>query len=168
MRTRSIAGSSMFVGSSMLLLVSCGGGAAEPTSAEQGGSGGEAAAAAPSWAQMDHAQRARFMAEVVVPEMRAIFQEVDAQRFADFGCPTCHGANAQEVSFAMPNGIAPLDRSNMQQYFESTEPIAVAMRERVWPRMGQLLGEPLYNPETHTGFSCFDCHGVQGAEAREP
>lgn len=160
----------------VMVLAGCGGGAAESAAGET--AGGEAAGSAtaggetaggetawPAWADMTREQRGQYMAQVVVPAMRPVFQGVDAERYADFGCATCHGENARDVGFQMPNGVAPLDHASIPQIFASDEPLAVVMREQVWPQMGQLLGQELYDPETHQGFSCFNCHADGSAQA---
>lgn len=146
-------------------LAGCGGGA---TSAEQGagaGTGGGEAAGGTSvaWDDMTDEQKGQYMTDVVMPEMRRLFQEHDAEEYAEFSCATCHGANAREVEFEMPNGLAPLDPAAVPGMFQSEHPGAVFMTQRVWPRMAELLGEPLYDPQTHEGFSCFDCHATATA-----
>ena len=105
------------------------------------------------------------MAEVVVPAMQPIFEERDATRYADFGCATCHGANAHDVAFHMPNGIHPLTHADITATFQSTEPSATWMTQRVWPEMARLIGEPQFNPETGEGFSCMNCHANAEAAA---
>ena len=148
-------------------LMSCGGGSQATEGegdGEAGSSGSEASASAerPDWDAMDHQQRAQFMAEVVVPEMQTLFAEFDGERFAEVSCATCHGANAREVAFHMPNELAPLDPTQIPAMFASEEPMHVFMTRTVWPRMGELLGEELYDPERGTGFSCRGCHGTIG------
>lgn len=144
----------------VLVLASCGGSssATEGSGEGTGTTGGGETATRPAWDDMTPEQRGQFMADVVMPEMRAMFQEHDAARYAEFSCATCHGANAHDVGFHMPNGLAPLDPANIPAMFESTDPGAVFMTQRVWPRMAELIGEPLYDPATHEGFSCLNCH----------
>jgi hypothetical protein len=159
---------------SCLLVLTCGcGGSGGGQTSEGGGtqgagSGSEttASASGPStpWDEMTSEQKGQYMAEVVMPEMRRLFQEHDAEEYADFSCATCHGDNAHDVGFRMPNGLAPLDPAQIPAMFQSDHPGAVFMTQRVWPRMGELLGEPLYNPETHEGFACLNCH-ANGAPA---
>jgi hypothetical protein len=119
---------------------------------------GSEMAARPAWDDMTLEQRGHYMAEVVMPEMRPIFQEHDATRYADFGCATCHGANAHEVQFHMPNGLHPLDHAAIMATFQSTDPSATWMTQRVWPRMAELIGEPQFDRETGQGFRCTNCH----------
>ena len=157
------------------LLAACGG--AEETSAEgadEPTAGDEAEAttteaegpalAEMAWQDVPEDLRGRWMSEVVVPTMEPLFQEHDPERFAEFGCPTCHGENAREVQFQMPNGIAPLDPAAVPAMFESDQPMAQFTTQTVWPRMGELLGEELYDMETGEGFSCFHCHGRAESE----
>lgn len=150
-----------------MALAGCGGGAeaneddGPPDGQETAGGDQAAAAEAPvAWADMSHEQRGAFMAETVMPEMQAMFQEFDGERFAEFNCATCHGENAREVNFEMPNGVAPLDPAQIPGMFQSDQPMAQFMTQRVWPRMAELLQEPPYNPETHEGFSCLHCHAT--------
>ncbi len=144
------------------LAAGCGGSAA--SSEEASGSGETSGAEATSGAahvafrDMTPEQRGEYMHDVVVPTMRELFQAQDPERFANFSCRTCHGENAREVNFHMPNGLHPLTHEQIEAAFQSEEPMAVFMTRQVWPRMGELLGEPLYNPETREGFSCMNCH----------
>lgn len=125
------------------------------------------ASAAPqvAWSSMTPEQKGEFMRERVMPEMRTMFQAHDARRFESFTCATCHGANAREVNFHMPNGIAPLDPTQIPGMFASQDPMHVFMTQRVWPRMTEMLGAQPYNPETHQGFGCLGCHGMRAPAA---
>jgi hypothetical protein len=148
---------------SVLVVLGCGpsaGTSSDTTSSDAPSAettGGETGAR-PAWADMTHEERGHYMAEVVVPEMRTIFQEHDATRYADFGCATCHGANAHEVAFHMPNGLHPLDHAAIMATFQSSDPSATWMTQRVWPRMASLIGEPQFDPQTSVGFRCTNCH----------
>lgn len=157
------------LGCLLVLVAGCGGGGATSESTEaQASSGSETASSERrmAWHDMNDEQKGQFMAEVVMPEMRQLFQEHDAEEFADFSCRTCHGENAREVGFHMPNGLHPLSHDQIMATFASDHPGAVFMTQRVWPRMAELLGEPLYNPETQQGFSCLNCHGsAEGGES---
>src|SRR5204863_3505383 len=65
----------------------------------------------PTWAELDRPERLAFMTDEVEPMMRAIFQERDPQRFAAFGCPSCHGPDPEGSDYAMPAflGALPLE-----------------------------------------------------------
>lgn len=149
-----------------VLLGACGGPAAPAE--EQGGeptSGAEQAEErSVAWSEMTHEQKAEYMATVVVPRMRPLFQAFDAEEFAEFGCATCHGENAREVGFEMPNGLHPLDPAQLPAMFQSDDPevqrVAQFMGGQVVPTMAELLGQPPYDPETHQGFGCLGCHAT--------
>ena len=113
-----------------------------------------------TWADMNHDQRMAYMRETVMPEMKALFVEFDGERYADFGCGTCHGEDAREVGFEMPNGLAPLDPAHIPDIFQSERPMAVFMTQKAWPKMAELLDEPLFDPEVGEGFSCMNCHAT--------
>lgn len=149
-----------------VLLGACGG----PAPAEEQ-QGGEATSGAEqveeqrvAWSEMTHEQKAEYMATVVVPRLRPVFQAFDAEEFAEFGCPTCHGENAREVGFRMPNGLHPLDPAQLEAMFASDDPevqrVAQFMGGQVVPAMAELLGQPPYDPQTHQGFGCFGCHAT--------
>lgn len=134
------------------------------TAGGESGGGTTAAAGGPTvpWAQMNHDQKMEYMEHTVMPEMRRMFQEFDGQRFANFTCRTCHGANAREVNFHMPNGISPLNPAQIPGMFQSQDRMHVFMTQRLWPRMTAMLGAQPYNPQTHQGFGCLGCHGMAG------
>ena len=159
----------------LIAAIGCGGGSAEtetPAETEEATtetSGGETSTEAAgtetvavAFDDLSREEQFAFMRNTVMPEMTAMFQEFDAERYADFSCFTCHGDNAEEVGFEMPNGIAPLNPEHIPAMFESERPMAVFMTQRVWPRMTEMLGEAPYNPETHEGFGCLGCHGMEG------
>jgi len=147
---------------SVLALLGCGGGGSASsdttttTTAEPTTTGGAAEHVA--WDDMTHEQRGHFMAENVMPAMRPLFQNHDATRYAEFSCATCHGANAQEVNFAMPNGVHPLTHADITATFQSQDPSATWMTQQVWPEMARVMGEAPFDPATGEGFSCMDCH----------
>lgn len=108
-----------------------------------------------SFDEMTAPERMQHMKTVVAPHMAKVFQEADAEKYAKFGCSGCHGPGAKEGNFEMPNAaLPPLNKEEMDAHPEATK----FMAERVVPEMAKLLGEEPYNPETHEGFGCFDCH----------
>lgn len=148
-------------------LVSCGGGDAETQELEtEETSGAEASASAEGseptdelhFDDMSHDQQMAYMREVVMPEMATLFREYDAEEFAEFTCATCHGENAREVHFHMPNGLDPLPPSQIGAIVGSGRPMPTFMAETVLPRMAELLHEQPYDPATHEGFGCLGCH----------
>lgn len=121
------------------------------------------------WTEMDTNERRRYMAEHVLPTMAELFTDFDAERYADFSCTTCHGDNAGAVGFHMPNRLPllwPSGTPEQRRMVELQPDMARFMFNRVLPTMTQLLGQPAWNNEEKTGFSCFNCH--PHAEIIEP
>jgi hypothetical protein len=61
----------------------------------------------------------------------------------------------------MPSSSLPKLPTELTPVFEKAPEVAKFMAEQVVPQMAKLLGEQPYNPETHQGFGCFDCHQKQ-------
>lgn len=113
------------------------------------------------WARMSHRDKERYMDNVVLPTMTALFQAYDSQHYARVTCATCHGENARRVHFHMPNSLPALPAFGTEaaQRMMNEHPRMVRfMRERVVPVMARLLGETPYDPQTNRGFGCYDCH----------
>jgi len=111
------------------------------------------------WSAMNFEQRKMYMNDQVKPQMGELF----LPGHPDFNCPTCHGANFQEVKLKMPNTLAPLDPTNMpfNSADEKIKGAADFMAQKVVPRMAGLLNQEPYNAETKTGFGCFGCHATK-------
>lgn len=147
-----------------VLMNGCGGGSEPADESDPSTSSGSESTEDPTWAQMDHEQRETYMQETVTPQMRQLFQEFDAERYAEFNCATCHGENMQDVNFEMPNTLAPLVEAEIPAMFQSEEAMPIFMTQRVFPRMVQLLDAEPYDPQTHQGFGCLGCHATANAE----
>ncbi len=107
------------------------------------------------WDDLEGADRMTFMNDCVVPVMRPIFQTLDSERFADFNCTSCHGADLGGGTYAMPGAIM-LDYPNSDSWPEG---YAEYMGMQVMPAMAELLGTTIFNPETNPdGFQCNSCH----------
>lgn len=142
-----------------LTLLGCGGsskGAKDATGAGEKG--------ATAWKDKTRAQRMDWMGLQVFPKMKSAFKELDGSRFADFKCQTCHSDEMEMLDFKMPNEkIYALPRTNtVQSAREYDEKVTEFMLNTVTPRMAELLDMPVYNPETKTGFGCFNCHPAEG------
>jgi hypothetical protein len=153
----------------LVLMSACGGEEEGPAGAAATDDTSDPSTAAPyvqpgPWDEMNEGQRFEFMREVVVPEMRALFSKVDPA-YAELSCGTCHGENASEVGFSMPNGVAPLDVSEFP-LTESDDPkiagAAKFMAEEVVPAMAELLGREPRSADNPMGFGCFGCHARAG------
>jgi hypothetical protein len=148
------------------------GGGSETTTASAADAGAPPAAELPPmptglhgpahpWAHMNAHDRGRYMNEAVLPAMSALLRAYDPARYAQVTCATCHGANAQQVHFRMPNSLPALHRPGTpaaQHAFQENPRIFQFMGTRVVPAMAQLLGEQPFNMQTHQGFGCAACH----------
>lgn len=147
-----------------VILAACGGPAAEPVEETETTETSGSEEAQIAWADMNQEQRGHYMATVVVPRMRPMFQEFDGEEFAEFNCATCHGDNARDVGFHMPNGLHPLNAQQIPSMFESEDPEVQRVAQfmgGVMTTMAELVGEQPYDPETHEGFSCMSCHAAE-------
>lgn len=142
----------------VLLLAACGSKPATTTTPKEG----EATATLPDtgWESLDHEQRIQFMKQKVVPAMKPIFQNHDAKAFAEFGCKTCHGAQAKEGHFDMPNPKLPKLNFNDMSKFKKED--IEWMEKEVLPTMGKTLGLALYSKDNPKGFGCLACHTMEG------
>jgi hypothetical protein len=111
------------------------------------------------WASMNREQRMQYMQDTVLPNAKALFVEVAPDEYADFNCKTCHGDNAQEVDFAMPNHLPPLPTTDtINAAMAANEGVAKFMLEKVTPGMAGMLGREVISESNPDGFSCFGCH----------
>jgi hypothetical protein len=113
-----------------------------------------------AWKDMNHGERAEFMAKVVMPKMQEEFAAFDAKRYAKITCATCHGSGAKDSSFKMPNGELPKlhAEGGFKKHMDKTPEATKFMMAKVVPEMAKLLGEPTYDPKTQRGFGCMECH----------
>jgi hypothetical protein len=106
------------------------------------------------WADLSFTERIVYMEEIVEPTMRELFQEFDPIEFADFGCETCHGPDATDIEFDLPNGVTPISFP-----LDVSEPgvaeQADFMDEVVKPEMAALVDK---EPFPSGSFGCFACH----------
>jgi hypothetical protein len=111
------------------------------------------------WAQMEHDERLGHMGAVVMPQLQAIFEGHDAERFSTFGCATCHGSGANDGSFAMPNPALPeLDAANLYKKHRKESPDMVKL---MWKKVEPAMGEALAVTYGFGGdISCSSCHIV--------
>ena len=156
----------------LVIAAACGGTPATtsttPKEPEAGAKEGEAAKAGEAatvelpdvpFDKLEHDQRIAFMKQKVVPAMRPIFQNHDS-KYAKFGCQTCHGEQAKEGHFDMPNPKLPkLNFTDMSKF--KKEDIEW-MKTEVMPTMGKILQLPLHSQENPKGFGCLNCHTQEG------
>jgi hypothetical protein len=136
------------------------------------------AAAAPAakidWATMKFDARKKYMKATVLPEMKKVFAAFDPKGFANVTCATCHGKDAAEKKFKMPNPDlpklpGPTDRAGFMAMAEKKPEVVKFMGTQVKPKMASLLGLAEWTPASPTGFACYNCHThEEGAPAAAP
>jgi hypothetical protein len=146
-------------------LLACGGSASDrSTTPEPEGASAHVEPVPPErpWAELSMDERRAHMARHVVPVMSELFAGYDAERFPDVSCGTCHGENAHERGFAMPNpdlpALYPTGSIGQYQTVERFPEGARFMFSQVMPAMQTLLGAESFDPATGEGFSCYGCH----------
>lgn len=122
------------------------------------------------WKDLTKKEKAAYMKAVVLPRMAALLKSIDGEEFAEVKCATCHGADAKEVGFEMPNGLHPLpaDETLMEAARKADPDLAEAMAKKVVPEMARLLGQPPYDPATGQGLGCFACHEKETSRGTAP
>lgn len=131
---------------------------APPSGAKEG----EAAVTLPDvpFDQLDHDQRIAFMKQKVMPGMKPLFQNHDGKKYAEFGCRTCHGEQAKQGHFDMPNGKLPKLNFNDMSKFKKED--IEWMHNDVLPAMAKLVGQEVRSKENPKGFGCTECHTLEG------
>jgi cytochrome c551/c552 len=120
---------------------------------------GEGRAHGTPWSEKTREQKLEWMGLQVLPKMKALFSEYDAERFKDFKCQTCHGADMELVDFKLPNslfGLTKTDPYNAGKDYDA--PMTEFMAKKVVPEMAKLLDTPAYDNATKQGFGCLNCH----------
>jgi hypothetical protein len=143
----------------------CAGSPAPPPAAPQ--------PAAKTWKDMTRQVRGQYMGEVVLPKMKALFQNFDAQHFSVVDCATCHGPGAEDRTFSMPNGALsrlPDNAAGFQALAREKPGWMQFMAKQVRPQMAALLGKEeidMRNPKPDA-FGCRDCHVLGDASGSRP
>jgi hypothetical protein len=154
---------SLFAG---VALLACGG--AQPAPAAPAEPGAAPAAEAPAaegggedlvWKDdMPTKDKATFMKKKVMPAMSKTFQAFNAEKYANFGCKTCHGPDMKPK----PSAFLPELHIKDGKLVEAADPknadILKFMGEHVSPEMADIFGKPHYDPKTQQGFGCGGCH----------
>jgi hypothetical protein len=106
------------------------------------------------WAEMSSADREMYMVGKVLPIMEEAFRGHDPDRYASFGCETCHGDDMRETHFAMPSPrLYHLPREGTPAYAQMLRhfgPTVTFMRDEVTPTMSAIMGQP--------NLTCGACH----------
>lgn len=119
----------------------------------------ETAAADKTWSDMNFDEKKKFMATEYYPAMKDAFQGHDGEHYAKFTCNTCHGDNAKEVGFELPNDLIPLSADDpIASGNDMDEETTKFMMEVVVPKTAELMDRPTWSPDTPKGVGCFTCH----------
>jgi hypothetical protein len=132
---------------------------AAPSDTAAAAPGGAGDAAVPSaWTTtMPKEAQIAFMKKNVAPRMAKVFQGASAERYANFGCKSCHGPDFKAPKEFLPH-LAMKD-GKLAAFADKPE-VAKFMAEHVVPEMASAMGQPPYDPQTHQGFGCGGCHAI--------
>jgi hypothetical protein len=131
------------------ILASCGGSAPPPKNAVYQKD------ASPSWPTLSWEDRHERMTFTVQPNMGKAWQKFTKSDAPTMTCRTCHGEDAEDANYKMPNPkLLPLDPSRLPSK-TSTDANearwATFMIDDVVPQMIDLIDAP-------PSFGCFNCH----------
>jgi hypothetical protein len=113
------------------------------------------------WQTWTPAQKEAWMKSGVLPRMHSLFASLDASKYGEMTCKTCHGTGAIQGDFKMPNPDLPkLDpKPAAFKTLEQTNPrMFTFMATQVEPTMASLLAVQPHDMKTNKGFGCFNCH----------
>ncbi|MFO0727886.1 MAG: hypothetical protein U1E65_29170 [Myxococcota bacterium] len=111
-----------------------------------------------TWSEeLSKEQKASIMKQRVVPAQAQLFKEVDATKFGEFGCKTCHGPDRKKPSDHLPHLV--MKDGHITAFAEKPE-VAKFMAEKVVPAMATALGVQPFDMKTGQGFGCHGCHAV--------
>lgn len=101
-----------------------------------------------TWATLDFESRHTVMTFTVLPNMARTWRDFERTQYPEMTCRTCHGRDAEAVSYRMPNpALRPIDPAHAP-----SGPVARFMAQTMVPRMIDLIGT------TPEHFSCNACH----------
>lgn len=140
------------------VLTACGGKGAS--------SDAEAPGAAPKsetpWRDKTREEKLEWMALAVLPRMKTLFVEYDAEKYADFDCKTCHGADMELVDYEMPNALFSLSKQDpIEAAREYDAEMTAFMVRTVTPEMARLLDRNVTRAPGGPGFGCLGCHPAE-------
>jgi hypothetical protein len=138
------------------ILAACGGNAPPPKNVVHPNN------ASPSWPTLSWEDRHERMTFTVLPNMGQTWQEFSKTAAPTLTCRTCHGANAEDMNYKMPNPNLPqLDPQHMPSKTSkdaNEARWATFMIDEVVPSMASLMDAAPYDRKTGSGFGCFNCH----------
>jgi hypothetical protein len=109
------------------------------------------------WKDTTWEERHDLMTWSVLPAMARSFQAFEKAENAKLTCRSCHGVDAEERSYAMPNPtLLALDPAVLPS--SASAPVVDFMNSIVVPRMRELTGNP--------SLGCFQCHPSRRGERK--
>ena len=115
-----------------------------------------AAVKADAWSKLGFEDRHSVMTFTVLPNMARTWRDFKKTEYPEMTCRTCHGKDAEAVSYRMPNPLLPpIDPAHPPQ-----GPVAQFMIDKVVPDMIDLI------ETTPAKFSCNACHPKTSASKR--
>jgi hypothetical protein len=119
-----------------------------------------------AWKDMTKQQKGKYMKMVVVPTMAPLFTAFNPKEFAKVECWTCHGEDAQDREFKMPNpklAVLPSTPEGFKKVAKEKPDWVKFMSGTVKPQMAKLLGLPEFDPKhpKKPGFGCSNCHTLK-------
>jgi hypothetical protein len=124
-----------------------------------------------AWKDLTKEQKMKFMKAVVTPKMKVTFQKFDPKQFEKFNCGTCHGKDAKDREFKMPNPKADIhalpDNPEEFKALMAKKPTwpkwTKFMHEEVTTQLAGLLNVAMFDPKKPdpTAFGCKNCHTLK-------
>jgi len=126
----------------LLLLAACGGGSATslrpPSDSESD-----------AWSSLSFEDKHSRMTFTFHPNMSRRLQRFRQTEYPELACVTCHGMDAEDVDYRMPNGLPPLDPAAMPGPDDSE--MARFMTDVFMPEADRLM-------RVGGTTTCFSCH----------
>jgi hypothetical protein len=101
------------------------------------------------WSGKTFVEKHARMTFTFLPNMSRRFQRFADTEYPELACVTCHGMDAEEVDYRMPNGLPPLDPNALPDADDSS--MARFMIEVVVPQADRLM-------QAGGRVDCFSCH----------
>ena len=112
------------------------------------------------WSEMTHEEKEWDMVGRFLPIMREQFAHLDAERWGQIECETCHGEDMEARNYMMPSpSMIPIPERNSPAYEAAKNAdleVTTYMEDTIVPTMRTMLG---FGEEA----SCTTCHPVPGA-----
>ncbi len=149
----------MRLGLPLLCLALGGCGAPSRPRAAAASKSARSAAANDEWSKASWEDRHDTMTWLVLPSMARKFQAFAGTPYPELSCFSCHGVDAERVSYKMPHGLPALDAAHLPSPKSDNARearYATFMTNEVTPLMAELHEKP--------DVSCFSCHPRAGGK----